>query len=219
MEPSFFLQASFIILPLGIVGIAAWMGKSPRLLIVMLLWMTFTASIAIAGIARDFESSPPPLLLILIPAFTVTVFAATRAIGNRFKDLPLAWLIGFSVFRLPLELMIHQAVKEGIAPPQFTWTGLNYDIVTAITALLLFPFASRVPQMLTWLWNIVGVILLTIVFTIAVISAPGRLQLLKPDNTWVADFPFIWLPSVCVVCALFNHVVIFRKLIDRKPTD
>ena len=33
-------------------------------------------------------------------------------------------------------------------------------------------------------------------------------------NTWVLFFPYIWLPSVLVMIAIFGHIVITRKLLQ-----
>jgi len=38
---------------------------------------------------------------------------------------------------------------------------------------------------------------------------------MEPSNTWVAFFPYVWLPSILVTAALLGHIVVFRKL--RKP--
>ncbi len=96
------------------------------------------------------------------------------------------------------ELMIHRAVDEGVAPPLFTWTELYYDIFIGITALLLAPFAATGPKPLLWAWNLMGLALLENVVTVAILSVPGPLQVLPPQNTWVADLSFVWLPrSAC----------------------
>lgn len=134
-------------------------------------------------------------------------------IGDRFRDMPLVWLVGFQAFRLPLELMIYRAVEEGVAPPQFTWTGMNYDVLVGIFSLCLIPFVSKLPKWPIWLWNLIGLGLLLNVVTVAIISTPGPMQFLKPDNVWIAYFPFIWLPTVCVMAALFGHIVVTRKLL------
>jgi hypothetical protein len=43
-------------------------------------------------------------------------------------------LVGFQAFPLPLELLMHQAALEGTTPPQMTYTGSNFDIVSGATA-------------------------------------------------------------------------------------
>jgi hypothetical protein len=60
-----------------------------------------------------------------------------------------------------------------------------------------------------------GLALLLWVVGVAALSFPTRFQLLRPDNTWVAYFPYVWLPSILVTTALLGHVVVFRKLAAR----
>jgi hypothetical protein len=35
---------------------------------------------------------------------------------------------------------------------------------------------------------------------------------MRPDNTWVASFPYVWLPAILVTAALLGHIIIFRRL-------
>ena len=42
----------------------------------------------------------------------------------------LATLVGVQAFRLPLELLMHRAGGLGIMPPELSYGGYNYDIVT-----------------------------------------------------------------------------------------
>ncbi|MDB6075281.1 MAG: hypothetical protein JWO89_2921 [Verrucomicrobiaceae bacterium] len=106
-------------------------------------------------------------------------------------------------------------MPEGIAPIQMTWTGMDFDIVTGITALIIAPLASRLPRWVLLAWNAMGLGLLIWVVGVAVLSMPTVFQRLHPSNTWVAFFPFVWLPTILVPCALLRHVVLFRRLAVR----
>ncbi len=35
-------------------------------------------------------------------------------------------------------------------------------------------------------------------------------------NTWVAHFPFVWLPTVLVVFAAIGHLAVTRRLLSRE---
>jgi hypothetical protein len=50
--------------------------------------------------------------------------------------------------------------------------------------------------------------------TVALLSTP-RFAYFGGDylNEWVADPPYVWLPSVMVLAALAGHLVIFRSLL------
>jgi hypothetical protein len=125
----------------------------------------------------------------------------------------LTTLIAAQAFRILVEILIHKSSTIGLAPPQMTWDGYNFDIITGVTALALALFARAVPTRLVFIWNCLGLALLSWVVGIAIVSFPTRFQLLRPDNTWVAFFPYVWLPSILVPAALLGHIVIFRKLV------
>jgi hypothetical protein len=57
------------------------------------------------------------------------------------------------------------------------------------------------------------VLLLTVIAGLAVASSP-MLQAFGPDhvNSWIAYFPYVWLPTVLVVFAIAGHIVVFRSL-------
>jgi hypothetical protein len=212
-DPSLPLQAGFVVISLLLVASFAYVSRSKRAALVGAAWLALTGILAGMGFLADFSALPPRVVLVFAPAGLAAIILAFTRFGARFAALPLSVLIGFQAFRILVELLIHQAVREGIAPPQLTWGGWNYDIVLAISALFLFPIAFRLPRWAILTWNTAGILFLAWVVAIAVLSMPTAFQKLSPDNTWVAFFPFVWLPSVIVVSALFGHLAIYRKLI------
>jgi hypothetical protein len=100
-----------------------------------------------------------------------------------------------------------------------TFTGLNFDVTTGATALSLAPLVARggAPRWLVWGWNTLGTLLLLNISAVAVASLPafaafGR----EPSrlNTWVAYFPFVWLPAGLVSAAVLGHVLLWRRLLS-----
>lgn len=177
--------------------------------------LALTAGLAFSGVAQRFDTVPPPAL----PAFGVlllgTLALGLSRIGFRLSNLPLQALVGFQAFRIIVELLIHQAVLEGIAPPQMTWSGLNLDVITGIIAIPAGIWAHRLPKAALWAFNLLGLGLLLTVVTVAILSMPTPFQMIRPDNTWVGYFPFIWLPAGLVTFALLGHVVLTRRLLRR----
>ncbi len=152
------------------------------------------------------------MALFLAAGIIGTIALGSSNSVSRLIQLPFGILVGFEAFRILVEMLIHAASTIGLAPLQMTWSGYNFDVVTGVTALCLAPFARSVPRWLILGWNCLGLALLMVVMVIAAVSFPTRFQLLRPDNRWVADFPYVWLPSVLVTAALLGHIVIFRKL-------
>jgi hypothetical protein len=190
----------------------AWAARSTPLTFGILAWMLLGAVLARSGILSRFSSVPPPIALLFTGGFVATIALGMSRWVRRLIELPLAILIAAQSFRILVEILIHTSSIIGLAPIQMTWSGYNFDIFTGVTALALAPFAKAAPARLVFLWNWLGLALLIWVVGIAIISLPTRFQLMRPDNTWVASFPYVWLPTVLVTAALLGHIVIFRKL-------
>lgn len=181
----------------------------------MAIWLAAQAGAALSGWLGRFELRPPPIVIWFASMIVMTLALAWSGFGRRFADkLPLAALIGFQAFRLPLELVMHRAAVAGIMPNVMTFTGYNFDIVTGATALPLALLAWRrpLPRRLLLLWNAIGQILLIVIAVVAFAATPvfrafGDDQL----NVWVTQFPYVWI-AVAVAAALFGHVVTLRKL-------
>jgi len=183
-------------------------------------WLAFSGALAYAGFFTRFDARPPVMLLVFIPMLVLPTMLGLSRIGRDVAALtPLAWLVGFHAFRLPLELVMHEAALEGTMPVQMTFSGLNFDIVTGTSAIIVALLASRgyAPRWLLVSWNALGSLLLLAIMSIAVASLPlFRAFGDEPArvNTWVAYFPFVWLPAGLVAAALFGHVVLWRRLLS-----
>ena len=221
-DPGLYLQMGFIVLPLAMLAGFGYVTRSRLSFLVGMLWALLCALIGFSGLLANFETLPPRIMFLFLLMVGGIAFLAFSRFGARLANLSLTLIVGFQAFRILVELLIHQAVIEGVAPPQMTWTGMNFDIVAGISALMLIPFAKRVPSVVLHLWNILGFGLLALVVGVAIMSMPTVFQQLEPDNVWVAYFPFIWLPTILVAFALLGHLVLFRKLnsmASAKETD
>jgi hypothetical protein len=181
-------------------------------------WAGLTWAAAASGRLADFEARPPAMMLLFVAILAVSFGVGLSSLGRRLAALPIAWLIGVQAFRLPLELVMHQAAAEGVMPPQMTWTGSNWDIATGATAVVVAGIAAagRAPRWLLWAWNVLGIALLANVLVVALRSLP-LFQAYGSEprlvNTWVAHPPFVWLPAIMVAAAIAGHVVVTRRLI------
>ncbi len=182
-------------------------------------WLTVTGVLAARGFFARFEAFPPPLVLLMFPTLALPLALGLSRVGRTLaSQLPLAWLVGFHVFRLPLELVMHQAAVEGTMPHAMTFTGFNFDIVTGASAPLVALLLARtqLPRWLPLAWNALGTTLLLIIIAVAVASLPAFHAFGQEPaqlNTWVAYFPFAWLPAALVTSAIFGHVVLWRRLL------
>jgi hypothetical protein len=201
--------------------LAARRRRTIRVAVGTALWLAVTGTLAAAGVLGRFDARPPPFVVVFVATVVGTAALAWSPFGRRFAtELPFGALIGFQAFRLPLELVMHQAAAAKIMPEVMTFTGYNFDIVTGATALLLGLYAWRskrpLPRPLIALWNFMGQILLFVIVGVAFAATPvfrafGDDQL----NTFVTEFPYIWI-AVSVAAALFGHIVTLRKLIAER---
>jgi hypothetical protein len=197
-------------------GSAAYARMRTRSL--LLAWMMLFAVLAERGVLARFDQKPPPLALAMIAFVGSGLVLGLSPIGERLaRGLPIAWLVGAQAFRLPLELVMHQAAREGVMPVEMSFAGYNFDIVTGATAVVVAYLAARgrATRTLVLAWNVLGSVLLATIVTIAVLASP-MIRAFGDDpahvNTWIAHFPFIWLGTVLVAAAVLGHVVIFRAL-------
>jgi hypothetical protein len=144
------------------------------------------------------------------------VLALSRAGAALVRELPVAWRVGLQGFRVAVELVLARLHHEGVVPVQMMFEGANFDILTGLSALALAAYGWRrpIPRALLVGWNVVGTLLLSVIVVIAVLSMPTPFRAFHdgPANAVVADFPFVWLPTVLVPAALFGHVVVFRRV-------
>ena len=232
LKASVVVTGGFVILPLlvtaGFMLACEWAGRrlgdgvtvrrrrAVRVGAGVLAWLLVIALVAASGVLRRFEATPPPFALLALALVVIGIAVPCSSLGTLLvRGLPLWALVGFQVFRFPLELLMHRAYVEGVMPVQMSYSGRNYDIVTGITAgaLALWLARRRVPRWVVGAWNILGFVLLVNIVTIAVVSTPlfrwfGDERL----NTFVTYPPFIWLPGVLVTAALTGHILVWRHV-------
>jgi hypothetical protein len=181
-------------------------------------WLAFTAALGLSGFFAH-EGLPPRILLLMLPTLGLPLRFGLSRTGALLANAPLWLLVAFHAFRLPLELVMHQAAAEGVMPQQMTFTGLNFDITTGLTALFVAALAARgwAPRWLLLGWNAWGTLLLVAILAIAVASLPAFAAFGREPtrlNTWVAYFPFVWLPAGLVSSAVLGHVLLWRRLLS-----
>jgi hypothetical protein len=193
---------------------------APRVALGLLAWLALSGALSYGGFFAATSAFPPRFLWLMAPTFALPLWLASSRAGAQLASAPIALLVGFHVFRLPLELVMHVAADEGVMPVQMTFTGRNFDIVSGASALLVAVLAAlgRAPRWLLLAWNALATLLLVNIIVVAVASLPFlRLFGDEPSrvNTWVAHFPFVWLPAGLVSAAVLGHSLLWRRLLSR----
>lgn len=186
--------------------------------LITIIWLTFTGFVADNGLLNDFSSFPPKLMpvILLPPLILILVLTFSKALTKLLLQVPIVWLIYFQVFRVVVELLIWGLHKQGLAPVQMSFEGLNYDIWVGLTAPLVAYLYQKRKISVTGLkvWNVCGILILLNILVIAVLSMPTPMQVFMndPANTIVATFPVVWLPALLVPLAYGMHALSLRQL-------
>ena len=183
------------------------------------VWLVATAILAYNGFFQDFDAVPP-----LTFAVGVWPFLALTLIYllffRRFVDrMPLTVLTLIHVIRIPVELCLLWLYQSGQIPVEMTFEGRNFDILSGISAPIIYFLAFRGERANRWLlfvWNLAALLLLANIVTIAVLAFPSPFQMigLNQPNIGVTYFPFIWLPAVIVPIVFFCHMTSMWKLVS-----
>ena len=186
------------------------------------LWLVLTGFLATSDFYRNAETLPPR-----IPAFAVMP-AVLLIIGyflffreSFIARLSLATLTLLHVIRFPVELVLHWLYENGQVPVIMTYEGWNYDILSGLTAPLVYWVAFRngkTNRPLLIVWNLLALGLLVNIVTVAVLSFPSAIQRFAFDqpNVGLTYLPFIWLASVVVPIVLFAHLASLYQLLFKQ---
>ena len=168
-------------------GARAGRGHLGVTLAVLFFWLVVPAVLARRGLLDRYAPLPAPGFVLVGLLTAGTIVLAFSPVGARLAaGIPLAALVGYQVFRVPLEWVLHELYSEGVIPVQMTYGGRNFDIVTGVLAavLALLLGARYRPMWLVAAWNIIGVGLLLNIVTVAILStpAPFRYFMNEPAN-------------------------------------
>ncbi|HEY2649299.1 MAG TPA: hypothetical protein VGI38_08885 [Puia sp.] len=225
MENLKLFSAIFFILTLLL---AIWMfrsasGKSPKVFPAILIWILLQGILGVAGFYQHTQRIPPPVLLLLIPPVLFILISFVTEKGRHFIDLLNPGMLTIlHIVRIPVEIILYTLFLEKQVPVIMTFAGGNYDIISGLTAPVVYYFGFVKKSMSRGLligWNIICLGLLMNIVVRAILSAPSPFQqiALSQPNIAILHFPYIWLPSFIVPLVLFSHLINIRYLIRTMP--
>lgn len=181
-------------------------------------WLGATLTLAATGVLDDFAVFPPRVVSVVLAGSIAAVMLAGSGLGRRLAlGAPLAWLVGFQVFRVGVELCLALLFQAGVIPVQMTFEGRNWDILVGLSALPVAWLAVRGRLSPGWVlaWSVAGLALLLNIIVISALSMPTPLRAFPdgPANTVVATAPYVWLPAFLVPAALGGHLLVLRRLL------
>ncbi len=217
---SSFLSVSFIVITiLTVAQFYKASNNSKNVLIILGIWMFLQMFVGLTGFYTNTTAFPPRLILLALPTIIFIVALFSNKSGRSFIDsLNLKDLTLLHTARIFVELVLFGLFAAKAVPKIMTFEGSNFDIFAGLTAPIIYYFGFVIKnsgKMPLILWNLVCIVLLINIVSIAVLSAPTFLQKygFEQPNIAIAYFPFLWLPSVVVPLVLFSHLAALRQLI------
>lgn len=192
---------------------------SRTVLYVLCGWLLLQAVISLSGFYTVTDTLPPRLASAAGPMFLGIALLFFTAKGRLFIDgLDTKTLTLLHTIRIPVEVVLFWLYMESMVPELMTFEGRNFDILSGLTAPIIWYFGfvkKSISPKIILLWNFICLGLLLNIVANAILSAPFPIQQFAFDqpNIAVLYFPFVWLPGCVVPLVLLSHLVVIRKLI------
>lgn len=198
---------------------------SKNVLLTALAWLALQAAVGLSGFYTVTNTVPPRFVLLIGPPLLLiaALFATNR--GRLFIDgLHTKWLTLLHAVRLPVEMGLLWLALHKYVPQLMTFEGRNFDIVSGLTAPVVFYFGyvkKSLGRNVLLGWNLLCLTLLINIVINAVLSAPLPFQQFAFDQPNVAllYFPFVWLPCFIVPAVALSHIVCLRQLLRQRSVD
>lgn len=181
-------------------------GRNKRLLKYFVLWQCIVGILAYLEVFLE-----NPILFPLVILLTIVLIAfALRKIT--ITHIHTNFLLANHILRIPVELILYQLFLKGEIPRIMTYHGYNFDIVMGVSAVFIIVFKLLTERHLNlkfiWFWNILGILFLTIIVSLAILSSPLPIQQFAFDqpNIAVLMFPYCFLPTCVVPIVLLSHI-------------
>ncbi len=187
-------------------------------------WLIFTAILAKAGFFLGSPNEPPRIIFFgVLPALAFITFLFVIFRTSFVEKLPIRTLTILHIVRIPVELVLFWLFQNSSIPRSMTFEGNNFDILSGITAPLIYLFAFRGKKVncsALVIWNLLALGLLANVVVTGLLSFPSQMQQLGFDqpNTAVMYFPLAWLPTIVIPIVVFCHLASLFKLMTGKTS-
>jgi hypothetical protein len=210
--------------------VTAWLfykatKNSITTLVVLIIWLIVQTVFGLLGFYTVTNTTPPRFILLVLPPllFIIGLFVTSK--GREYLDsLDAGYLAILHIIRIPVELVLFWLFINKAVPKLMTFEGRNFDILSGLTAPLIYYFGfikQKIDKKVILVWNIICLGLLLNIVVFAILSAPFPFQKFAFDqpNIAVLYFPFVWLPCCVVPLVLLSHLATIRQLLKGKNKD
>lgn len=195
-------------------------GTKKQLLVIGLFaHQLYIFLVASTGFIQDFSFPPRFALTMIIPAFLFTgIFVYKNRNAEWLVNIAPSKLFFFQSFRILVELIFIFSVAEGFLHKEASIEGYNFDMLYAITVLVVgyFAFVKKSFSLkLVLVWNYVGLgVLASVIFVFMTsIYQPelyGATEPLLPMSG--LTYPYVLVAGFLMPIAVFVHVLSIAQL-------
>jgi hypothetical protein len=184
-----------------------------------MLWLIIQSVVSMTGFYTHTHAIPPRFLFLVLPPMLLIILLFITAPGKRYiGNIDIKTLTLLHTIRIPVEMVLYLLFINKAIPGIMTFEGQNLDILSGITAPVIYYLAfvsRRINKTILLIWNFACLALLVNIVTTALLCAPTPFQQLafEQPNIAILHFPFVWLPCCVVPLVLFAHLVTIRKLL------
>ncbi|WP_257289514.1 hypothetical protein [Cellulophaga baltica] len=206
-----FLLITFLTLLLFYLGT----GKVKKIALISFIWLTFISLLAIFGYFKNTTSTPPRFIIVIIGSILLALYSIKTIDPDKIKFKTLLLLHSL---RLPIEIGLWHLYLKSEIPKIMTFNGYNFDIIMGISALIIYCLLQVNHQKklfkFMYYWNIMGILLLSVIVGIAILSAPFPFQqfALEQPNQALLKFPYVLLPGIIVPMVYASHFIALNRL-------
>jgi hypothetical protein len=222
--PAFFILITLITVGFVFFAVAEAVDSRPvRSLIFAAvgLWLALQAALGIFGFFVSPGSFPPRIFAFgAMPALVAATLGGflLRSVPSENAFLRILTLL--HIIRVPVEITLYWLYQNGLVPREMTFDGRNFDILSGLTAPLVYCLAfrnGRIRRRFLFIWNLAALALLVNIVATAILAFPSPIQSIafEQPNRAVMYFPFVWLPAVVVPIVFFAHLAAISILLKR----
>ena len=223
-ELPFYIPLVFILTTVLTTLLLSRAARDPRAtMMILLLWLAIQSFVGLSGFYQATHLLPPRFLFLILPPLICLFVLLFSGKGRRLVDsFDAKTLTLLHVVRVPVEFSLFWLYQQKAVPELITFDGRNLDILSGLTAPLVYYFGyvrNVMSKKLLIAWNLACLLLLANVVITAILSVPTPFQqfAFEQPNIAMLYFPFVWLPCLVVPAVVFAHVVCLRQLIAGEP--
>lgn len=220
MSAAMFLAGTGLIALVAILSVRRYLGATSGWIMSGGLagWLLYVGTLSALGVVANPASRPPGIVYIVVPLFAfVALFAVrSRRGGVVARALPIGLLLGAQVFRVAVELGLHQLWQQGLVPALMTYEGGNVDLFVGLSAPVVAcaVWGGLIGRRVAIAWNVLGLLSLLNIIARSALTAPGPLHLIHAEvpNMAVGLFPYTYIAGFLAPLAVLLHVLGIRHL-------